>query len=128
MAAKYNKSKIIFKMQKKVMRLIGNEVSVTSCRDLFRTFNIILEPSVCVCVCVCKMETVHYTTLNKCRLEQNSVSCAYNASKRSDLQPQFCRTNILKKVPVTRAQNYIITKLYNNLPFHLKYLKKQTAS
>jgi hypothetical protein len=98
------------------MRLIGNEVSITSCRDLFRTFSII--PVMSLCVCVCKMETVHYTALNKCRLEQNSVCCAYNAFKRSDRQPQFCRTNIFKKSVSSRG-----TKLYNNVPFHLKNLK-----
>jgi hypothetical protein len=48
----------IFKLQKKVVRLICNVKRKTSCRELFRTLNILSVP------CVYVMETVYYIKLN----------------------------------------------------------------
>jgi hypothetical protein len=49
----------VFKLQKKVVRLICNVKRNTSCRELFRTLNILPVP------CVYIMETVYYIQLHK---------------------------------------------------------------
>jgi hypothetical protein len=67
----------VFKLQKKVVRLICNVKRKISCRELFRTLNILPMSCVCVCVCVCiyiyiyKMETAYYIKLNNEGLKQN---------------------------------------------------------
>jgi hypothetical protein len=48
----------VFKIQKKVVRLIRNVNRKTSCRELFRTLNILPVP------CVYIMDTVYYIKLN----------------------------------------------------------------
>ena len=55
----------VFKLQKKVVRLICNVTRKTSCRELFRTLSILPVP------CVCIMETVYYIKLNDEGLKQN---------------------------------------------------------
>jgi hypothetical protein len=60
-------SKIIFKLQKRVMRLIRKVGRGTSCRVLFKTLNIL--PLSCMYV----METVYYIEMNIGMLEQNSA-------------------------------------------------------
>jgi len=54
----------IFKLQKKVVRLICNVKRKTSCRELFRTLSILPVP------CVYVMETVCYIKLNNEGLKQ----------------------------------------------------------
>jgi len=55
----------VFKLQKKVVRLICNVTRKMSCRELFRTLSIL--PVLCVYI----METVYYIKLNDERLKQN---------------------------------------------------------
>ena len=81
-------SKQIFKLHKKVMRLISNVGRDTSCRVLFKTLIILPFP------CMFIMGTVCYINMNTGRLEKNSVRHNYNTRHRSDLQSQFCRTDI----------------------------------
>jgi hypothetical protein len=83
----------VFKLQKKVVRLICN-VKKTSCRELFRMLNILPVP----CVHVYIMETTYYITLNNKGLKQNMAIHNYKTRHRFDFQTQFCRTDILKRV------------------------------
>jgi hypothetical protein len=83
----------VFKIQKKVVRLICNVNRKTSCRESSRTLNILPVP------CVYIMEIVYYIKLNNKRSKQNSaIHDYYNMRHRSDFQTQFCRTDILKRV------------------------------
>jgi hypothetical protein len=59
-------SKKIFKLQKKLMRLISNVGRDTAYRVLFKTVNIFPLP------CVYIMEIVYYIKMNIGKLEQNS--------------------------------------------------------
>jgi hypothetical protein len=102
----------IFKLQKKVVRVTCNVKRKTSCRELFRTLNILPVP------CVYIMETVYYIRLNNEGLKQNLAKNDYKTRNRSDFQTQFCRTNIFKK-----SLNNLGTKLYNKLPNYLKNLE-----
>ena len=54
----------IFKLQKKVMRLICNVTRKTSCRELFRTLSILPVP------CVYIMVTVYFIKVNNKGLKQ----------------------------------------------------------
>jgi hypothetical protein len=84
----------------------------SSCRELFKSLNILPVP------CVYIMETVCYIKVNNKGLKQNSAIHDHQTRHRSDFQTQFCRTNILKK-----SVNNLGTKLYNRLPNHLKNLE-----
>ena len=55
----------VFKLQKKVVRLICNAKRKTSCRELFKTLYIL--PVLCVYI----METVYYIKVNNEGLKQN---------------------------------------------------------
>jgi hypothetical protein len=54
----------VFKLQKKVVRLICNVKRRMSCRELFRALNILLVP------CVYIMESIYYIKLNSKWLKQ----------------------------------------------------------
>jgi hypothetical protein len=95
----------VFKLQKKVVRLICNVKSNTSCRELFRTLNILPVP------CAYIMEIIYHIKLNKEGLKQNSTRCDHETHHRLDFQAQFCRTDIFKK-----SINNMGIKLYSKLP------------
>jgi hypothetical protein len=102
----------IFKLQKKVVRLIGNVKRNTSCGELFRILNILPIP------CVYVLEIVCYIKVNKGGLKKNSDRHAHNTCHRSDFQTQFCKMDIFK-----RRVNNVWVKLYNKLPNYLKNLE-----
>ena len=102
----------VFKLQKKVVRLICNVKRKTSCRDLFRTLNILPVP------CVYIKETVYYIKVNNEGLKQNLAIHDYETRHRSDFQTQFCKTSIFKKSVINLG-----TKLHNKIPNYLKNLE-----
>jgi hypothetical protein len=72
-------SKKVFKLQKKVMKLISNAERGTSCRDSFKTLNTLPVP------CMYITENVYYIKWNICGIEQNSARHDYNTRHKSDL-------------------------------------------
>jgi hypothetical protein len=70
------------------MRLISSVERDTSCRELFKTLNILPVP------CMYIKEIVYYVKLNIGGTQQNSVTHDYNTCHRSNIQSQFCRTDI----------------------------------
>ena len=80
-----------FKLQKKVVSLICNVKRKSSCREFFRTFNILPVPRVYI------METVYCIKVNNKGIKQNLSIRDYETRHRSDFQTQFCRTGILKE-------------------------------
>jgi len=102
----------VFKLQKKVVRLIRNVKRKTSCRELFRTLNILPVP------CVYTMETVYCVKVNNKGLKQNLAIHDYETQHTADFQTQFCTTDIFKKSVINLG-----TKLYNKLPNYLKNLE-----
>ena len=89
------------KKKKKLLRLISNVGRATSSRVLFKTLNILPLPRMYI------MEIVHYIKMNINGLEQNSVRHNYNTHHRSDLQSQFCRTEIIKKKVICHMSIYL---------------------
>ena len=104
----------LFKLQKKVVRLICNVKRKMSSRELFRTLNILPVP------CVYIMETVYYIKLNNKGLNQN-LAIHDKTWHRSDFQTQFCGTDIFKKnVNNLVTQNLLknnFKPFYYNRPF-----------
>ena len=94
----------VFKLQKKVVRVICNVKRKTSCTELFRTLSILPVP------CVYVMEKNE-------GLKQNLAKHDYKTWHRLDFQTQFCRSGIYKK-----SVNNLGTKLYNELLNYLKNL------
>jgi hypothetical protein len=103
----------VFKLQKKVVRLICNVKRRMPCRELFRTLNILPVP------CVYIMETVYYIKLNNTGLKQNLDIHDCKTRHRLDFETQFRRTDIFKK-----SVNNLGAKLYNRLPNLFKELRE----
>jgi hypothetical protein len=80
-------NKQIFKLQKKVLRLIINVERYTSNRVLFKTLNILPVP----CNADCGVHD------NEHRWVTAELTHDYNTHHKSDLQSQFCKTDICKK-------------------------------
>ena len=81
----------VFKLQKKVVRLMCNVKKTVSCRDLFRKLSILPMP------CVHILETILYIKMHKGGLKQNLAIHEHETRHRFDFQTQFCRTDIYKK-------------------------------
>jgi len=82
-----------------------------SCRELFRTLNILPMP------CVYIMETMYYIKVNNKGLKQYLAIHDYEKWHRSDFQTLFCRT-IFKKSVIN-----LETKLRNKLANYFKNLE-----
>ena len=61
------------------------------------------------------METILYIKTNNEGLKQNLAIHEHETRHRSDLQTQFCRTDIFKKSVTNMG-----AKLYNELPKYIK--------
>jgi hypothetical protein len=102
----------VFKLQKKVVRLICNVKKRMSCREWFKKLKILPMP------CVYIMEMVYQIKINLKGLKQNLTIHEYKTQQRFDLQTRYCRTDIFKK-----SVTNLGTKLYNKLPNHIKGLE-----
>jgi hypothetical protein len=106
-------SKRIFKLQKKIIRIISNVGRNASCRNLFRDLNILPLP------CLCINEVVCYTKSNIEKMKLNDEIHNHCKRHKSDLHVQFYRTTLFKN----NVANMGI-KLYNKLPNKVKKLGK----
>jgi hypothetical protein len=103
----------IFRLKKKVIRIIGKAGWYASCRNLFKELNILSLPCLYISEAVCciksNMETVKYN-------EEVHDHCT---RQKSDINIQFCRTTLLKN-----SSANVGIKLYNKLPNTMKRLEK----
>jgi hypothetical protein len=106
-------SKRIFKLQKKVIRIISNTDLNVSCRNLFRDLNILLMS------CLYISEVIRYVKSNIERMKLNEETHDHCARHKLDLHVQFCRTTVFEN----NVANVSI-KLYNKLPNKIKKLEK----
>jgi hypothetical protein len=79
-------SKRIFKLQKKIIRIISNVGRNASCRNLFRDLNIPPLP------CLYISEAICYTKPNIEKMKLNDEIHEHCTHHKSDLHVQFCRT------------------------------------
>jgi hypothetical protein len=82
----------IFKLQKRVIRIISGTSRKTSCRQIFKDYNILTV------TCLYIREIVCFIKKYKGSLEQNVQVHNYNTREKMDLHVQYCRKNLLKKV------------------------------
>jgi hypothetical protein len=108
-----SKSKIVFKLQKWVIRIISGMSRYTSCRQLFKGPNILPVP------CMYISEAVCHIKLHIEKLEQNTAIYNHNTRQKLNFHVQFCRKNALKKGVMNMG-----IKLYNNLPNKFKEVEK----
>jgi hypothetical protein len=99
------KNKTIFKLQKRVLRIISGVSRWYSCRQLFQNLNLLSLPYMYIYEIVC------YIKLNLEKLEQNNAIHNYNTCQNLNLHVQFCRTNVLKNGMMNMR-----IKLYNKIP------------
>jgi hypothetical protein len=76
-------SKKMFKLKKRVIRIISNVSRTTSCRELFNRRNILTVP------CIYIMEILCYIKVNIGKYEQNSVIHDHNIHQRKDYHIQY---------------------------------------
>jgi hypothetical protein len=106
-------SKRIFRLQKKVLRIIGGTGRRASCRNLFKNQNILPLP------CLYISEVVCYVKSNMEKMKYNDEIHAHCTRQKLDLHTQFCRTTLLKN-----SSTNVGIKLYNKLPNTIKRLTK----
>ena len=107
-------SKRIFRLQKKVLRIIGGTGRHTSCRNLFKTLNILPLPCLYISETVCSIKS------NMEKMKYNREIHDHCTCQKSDLHTQFCRTTLLKN-----NSTNIGIKLYKKLPNTIKRLDKK---
>jgi len=107
------KSKSIFRLQKKVIRIIGGIGRHASCRNLFKTLNILPLPCLYISETVCEIKS------NMEKMKHNKEIHDHCTCQKSGLHTQFCRTTLFKN----NSANMGI-KFYNKLPYAIKKLNK----
>jgi hypothetical protein len=109
-----SKSKTIFKLQKRILRIISRVGRLSSCRQLFKDLDLFPVP------CMYIFELVCYIKSHFGELDQNRVIHNHNIGQKSNLHVQFCRTNVKNGV-----MNMGIG-LYNRIPNKIRELEKMS--
>jgi hypothetical protein len=94
----------IFRLQKKVLRIIGGIGRRASCRNLFKNLNILPLP------CLYISEVVCYVKSNMEKLKYNGEIHDHCTRQKLDLHTKFYRTTFLKNSGAN-----VGIKLYNKL-------------
>ena len=98
-------SEKIFRLQKKVIRIMCKADQLTSCRHLFKGLGILTLP------CLFISEMLCWVKYRREKLLCNSDLHDYNTRHSTDLHTRTCRTNIAKNNGINLG-----IKLYNKLP------------
>jgi hypothetical protein len=106
----------IFRIQKRLVRLMVGVSSRTSCRQLFKEMSILTLASLYILEVTC--------FIRKCcqYLELNSHVHNYNARRKMDIHVQSYKTDIYKKSLLNMG-----TKVYNKLPSYIKEIDNYKA-
>jgi hypothetical protein len=99
----------IFKLQKRVIRVMAGVNSKTSCRHLFKELNILTLSSLYILEVTCFIKRYCQS------LELNANVHDYNTRRKMDIRTQSFRTNLYKNSAINMG-----TKIYNKLPDHMK--------
>ena len=101
--------KRIFRIQKRVIRLISGVSSRTSCRQLFKELNILTLASLYIFEITCFIRKYCQS------LEQNYQFHQHNTRRKLDIHVKTQKTELYKKSVINMG-----TRVYNNLPKSLK--------
>jgi hypothetical protein len=103
----------IFRLQKKVIRIIGKVGRYAAYRNLFK------KPSTLPVPCLYISDVVCYIISNMEKMKCNEVHDHCTHTHTKDLHVQFCRTTLCKNTSAN-----VGIKLYNKLPNMVKKLEK----
>jgi hypothetical protein len=106
-----NESNKIFKLQKRAIQIISGVSKHTSCKQIFKDYNIFTA-------CLYVLEVVCYIKKYEDSLEQNVWFHNYNTRRKLDLHVLFCKMDLFRS-----AVNMGI-RLYNKVPDHIKELEE----
>jgi hypothetical protein len=101
----------VFRMQKRVLRIISGLGKQESCRQVFKDYRILSVTSLYI------LEVLCYIKKYKADLTQNIDIHSYNTRRNLDFHVQFCRTALLKKSVVNMG-----IELYSKVPYRIKKL------
>jgi len=102
-------NKKIFRLQKRVIRLMAGVNSRTSCRQLFKKLNILTLSSLYI------LEVTCFIRKHCQSLELNLNVHCHNTRRKTDIHKKSCRTNVYKTSVINMG-----TKIYNKLPDYMK--------
>jgi hypothetical protein len=103
----------IFRLQKKVIRLIGKAGRYASCRKLFKELHILPLPCLYISDVACNVKS------NMNKMKCNEEVHDHCTRQKRNLHIQFCRTTLF-----TNSSVNVGIKLYNKLPNTIKELEK----
>jgi len=106
--------KIIFKEQRRAIRIIAKKSPRQDCRRCFVDLNIPTAPSIYILECLLMAH-------GNQRFTKSSDVHYYDTRQKEDLRTNFCR---LKKVQ--NSANYWAPKLFNTLPHHVRTMERKT--
>jgi hypothetical protein len=104
-----NESLSIFKLQKRVIRIISGASTNSSCRQIFKDYNILTVASLYI------LEVICFIKKYKESFEHNIRVHTHNTQRKLDLRVQYCNTALFRKSVVNMG-----IKLYNKVPDHIK--------
>ena len=95
----------IFRLQKKVIRIIGKAGQHASCRNLFKDLNILPLPCLYIIEVMCCVKS------NMEKMKYNEEVHDHCTCQKSEFHIQVCSTTLYKN-----RSAYVSIKLYNKLP------------
>ena len=107
----YGKSIKIFRLQKKVIRLITGAHKRESCRPIFKKFQILTLASLYIFEMLCFLKK------HQGNVKQNLEIHGHNTRKKYDLNTRHCSTVLYQKSVTNMG-----IKLFNKLPIQIKQL------
>ena len=103
----------IFRLQKKVIRIIGKAGLHSSCRNIFKDLHILPLPCLYISKAVCCVKS------NMENMKYNEEVHEHCTRQKSDLHTQFCRTT-----PFKNSSENVGIELYNKFPNTIKRLEE----
>jgi hypothetical protein len=102
----------IFKLQKRVLRVISGVSSRTSCTQIFKDYNVLTLPSLYI------MEVICFIKKYKVFIAKNMDIHDYNTRRKLNLHTQHCNTVLFKRSVMNMG-----ISLYNKVPNQVKLRK-----
>jgi len=106
-----SKSITLFRLQKKVIRLIAEAPKCTSCRPIFKRFKILTLTSLYIYETLCFMKKQYHNLKHRFEIHE------HNTRSKNDLYQQYCNISNYQKSVLNMG-----TKLFNKLPSQIKHL------
>jgi hypothetical protein len=107
----------VFKLQKRIVRIIANKKPRDSCREVFKNMRINTLYSQYI------YSLILFVVNNKCIFATNNEIHNHNTRNKNDLHPLLSKLGKFKKGPYISG-----IKAYNHLPYYLKMLDHNSSA